>query len=185
GAAHPGRRRYPPRLRRKSLLRGRPAPPERRGADQGDPHARLRRKRGVRGRARLGLPGAGSAQRRGTHRDRLQSRGAGDLRGPRLPLLGGAEAAMRALVTGGTGFVGSQVVRALLEDGVEVRVLARSGSDRRALTDLPIEIATGDLGEPASLKAPLQGVEVLYHVVADYRLWAPDPAVLYRVNVGG
>ena len=92
---------------------------------------------------------------------------------------------MRALVTGGTGFVGSQVVRALLEDGVEVRVLARSGSDRRALTDLPVEIATGDLGEPASLKAPLQGVEVLYHVAADYRLWAPDPAVLYRVNVGG
>jgi dihydroflavonol-4-reductase len=92
---------------------------------------------------------------------------------------------MRVLVTGGTGFVGSQVVRALLEDGVEVRVLARSGSDRRALTDLPVEIATGDLGEPASLKAPLQGVEVLYHVAADYRLWAPDPAVLYRVNVGG
>jgi dihydroflavonol-4-reductase len=92
---------------------------------------------------------------------------------------------MRALVTGGTGFVGSQVVRALLEDGVEVRVLARSGSDRRALTDLPVEISTGDLGEPASLKAPLQGVEVLYHVAADYRLWAPDPAVLYRVNVGG
>jgi dihydroflavonol-4-reductase len=92
---------------------------------------------------------------------------------------------MRALVTGGTGFVGSQVVRALLEDGVEVRVLARAGSDRRALTDLPVEIATGDLGEPASLKAPLQGVEVLYHVAADYRLWAPDPAVLYRVNVGG
>ena len=92
---------------------------------------------------------------------------------------------MRALVTGGTGFVGSQVVRALVEDGVDVRVLARSGSDRRALADLPVEFATGDLADPASLKAPLQGVEVLYHVAADYRLWAPDPAVLYRVNVGG
>ena len=92
---------------------------------------------------------------------------------------------MRALVTGGTGFVGSQVVRVLVEDGVDVRVLARSGSDRRALADLPVEVATGDLVDPASLKAPLQGVEVLYHVAADYRLWAPDPAVLYRVNVGG
>jgi dihydroflavonol-4-reductase len=92
---------------------------------------------------------------------------------------------MRALVTGGTGFVGSQVVRVLVEDGVDVRVLARSGSDRRALADLPVEFATGDLADPASLKAPLQGVEVLYHVAADYRLWAPDPAVLYRVNVGG
>jgi dihydroflavonol-4-reductase len=92
---------------------------------------------------------------------------------------------MRALVTGGTGFVGSQVVRALVEDGVEVRVLARPGSDRRALVDLPVEVVTGDLAEPPSLAAPLRGVETLYHVAADYRLWAPDPAVLYRVNVGG
>ena len=92
---------------------------------------------------------------------------------------------MRALVTGGTGFVGSHVVRALVEDGVSVRVLARPGSDRRALADLPVEIVTGDLAEPRSLEAPLAGVEVLYHVAADYRLWAPDPAVLYRVNVGG
>jgi dihydroflavonol-4-reductase len=92
---------------------------------------------------------------------------------------------MRALVTGGTGFVGSQVVRALVEDGVEVRVLARPGSDRRALVDLPVEVVTGDLAEPPSLAAPLRGVETLYHVAADYRLWAPDPVVLYRVNVGG
>jgi dihydroflavonol-4-reductase len=92
---------------------------------------------------------------------------------------------MRALVTGGTGFVGSQVVRALVEDGVEVRVLARPGSDRRALADLPVEVVTGDLAEPPSLAAPLRGVETLYHVAADYRLWAPDPTVLYRVNVGG
>jgi dihydroflavonol-4-reductase len=92
---------------------------------------------------------------------------------------------MRALVTGGTGFVGSQVVRALVEDGVEVRVLARPGSDRRALADLPVEVVTGDLAEPPSLAAPLRGVETPYHVAADYRLWAPDPAVLYRVNVGG
>ncbi len=92
---------------------------------------------------------------------------------------------MKALVTGGTGFIGSHVVRALLEDGASVRVLARSGSDRRALAGLPVEIATGDLAEPASLTAALAGVEVLYHVAADYRLWAPDPAVLYRVNVDG
>jgi dihydroflavonol-4-reductase len=92
---------------------------------------------------------------------------------------------MKALVTGGTGFIGSHVVRALLEDGASVRVLARSGSDRRALAGLPVEIATGDLAEPASLMAALAGVEVLYHVAADYRLWAPNPAVLYRVNVDG
>jgi dihydroflavonol-4-reductase len=92
---------------------------------------------------------------------------------------------MKALVTGGTGFVGSHVVRALIDDGVAVRVLARPGSDRRALAGLPIEIAEGDLAEPRSLPAALHGVDELYHVAADYRLWAPDPAVLYRVNVGG
>jgi dihydroflavonol-4-reductase len=92
---------------------------------------------------------------------------------------------MRALVTGGTGFIGSHVVRALVDDGVSVRVLARAASDRRALVGLPVEIVTGDLAEPGSLAAALAGVEVLYHVAADYRLWAPDPTVLYRVNVDG
>ena len=92
---------------------------------------------------------------------------------------------MKALVTGGTGFIGSHVVRALLDDGASVRVLARAGSDRRALAGLPVEVVTGDLADPGSLTAALSGVEVLYHVAADYRLWAPDPAVLYRVNVEG
>ncbi len=92
---------------------------------------------------------------------------------------------MKALVTGGTGFVGSHVVRALVDDGASVRVLARAGSDRRALAGLPVEIVTGDLAEPGSLTGALSGVEVLYHVAADYRLWAPDPAVLYLVNVEG
>ena len=58
-------------------------------------------------------------------------------------------------------------------------------SDRRALEGLPVEVAVGDLLRPASLAPALKGVEVLYHVAADYRLWAPDPAVLYRVNVDG
>jgi dihydroflavonol-4-reductase len=92
---------------------------------------------------------------------------------------------VKALVTGGTGFIGSHVVRALVDDGVSVRVLARAGSDRRALAGLSVEVVTGDLAEPDPLLAALAGVEVLYHVAADYRLWAPDPAVLYRVNVEG
>jgi dihydroflavonol-4-reductase len=89
------------------------------------------------------------------------------------------------LVTGGTGFVGASVVRALAARGDRVRVLVRPQSDRRALTGLPVEFAVGDLGDPASLAAALRGVQVLYHVAADYRLWAPDPTVLYRVNVEG
>jgi dihydroflavonol-4-reductase len=91
----------------------------------------------------------------------------------------------RALVTGGTGFIGCHVVRELLAAGVEVRVLARPGSDTRALAVLPVELVRGDLADPPSLRPALGGVETLYHVAADYRLWAPDPAVLYRVNVAG
>ena len=59
---------------------------------------------------------------------------------------------MRALVTGGTGFVGANLVRELLADGDRVRVLARPGGDRRALEDCDVEIAEGDLLDPASVR---------------------------------
>jgi dihydroflavonol-4-reductase len=89
------------------------------------------------------------------------------------------------LVTGGTGFVGSHVVRALLARGRSVRCLARPASRRDNLEGLPVEIAPGDLTDPASLARALSGVQTLYHVAADYRLWARDPQELYRANVGG
>lgn len=89
------------------------------------------------------------------------------------------------LVTGGTGFVGANVVRELLAEGAAVRVLARPGGDRRALAGLPVEIAEGDLNEPASLARAVAGVAMVFHVAADYRLWAPDPAALHRTNVEG
>lgn len=89
------------------------------------------------------------------------------------------------LVTGGTGFVGSHVVRALLEKGGRVRCLVRKQSRLENLEGLPVELATGDLTDPPSLSAALSGVETLYHVAADYRLWAADPGEIYRTNVGG
>jgi dihydroflavonol-4-reductase len=92
---------------------------------------------------------------------------------------------MHSLVTGGTGFVGANVVRELLADGCSVRVLVRRGSDRRALAGLPVELAEGDLGDRASLDRAVAGVGTVFHVAADYRLWAPDPSVLYRANVDG
>jgi dihydroflavonol-4-reductase len=89
------------------------------------------------------------------------------------------------LVTGGSGFVGSHVVRALVAKGRSVRCLVRPSSRRDNLADLPVEIVTGDLTDPASLTRALTGVATLYHVAADYRLWAKDPQELYRANAGG
>ena len=92
---------------------------------------------------------------------------------------------MRALVTGATGFVGAAVARALCGAGWQVRALARPTSDRRNLRQLPLELAIGDLHDPASLERALEGCEALFHVAADYRLGVPDPHELYRTNVEG
>ncbi len=92
---------------------------------------------------------------------------------------------MDALVTGGTGFVGANLVRELVDAGASVRVLARPNGDRRALADVKVEIVEGDLLAPASLARACGGVDTVYHVAADYRLWAPDPTALHRVNVDG
>ncbi|HSE06478.1 MAG TPA: hopanoid-associated sugar epimerase [Methylomirabilota bacterium] len=92
---------------------------------------------------------------------------------------------MNVLVTGGTGFVGANLVRELLADGHSVRVLARSGGDRRALEGCPVDIVEGDLLDVASLRTAVVGARHVYHTAADYRLWAPDLRVLYRANVDG
>lgn len=92
---------------------------------------------------------------------------------------------MDALVTGATGFVGANVVRELLREGASVRALVRRGSDRRALAGLPLELCEGDLRDRASLDRAVAGVRTVFHVAADYRLWVPDPAELYRSNVDG
>ncbi len=89
------------------------------------------------------------------------------------------------LVTGGTGFVGAHVVRALLARGGAVRCLVRSRSRRDNLDGLPVELVEGDLNDPASLSRALAGTETLYHCAADYRLWAKDSGQLYRTNVSG
>jgi dihydroflavonol-4-reductase len=92
---------------------------------------------------------------------------------------------MKALVTGASGFVGSHVTRLLVERGHRVRALVRVASPARALEGLPIEIARGDLADAAALAAAVRGVDWVFHVAADYRLWARDPRVIYDTNVGG
>lgn len=92
---------------------------------------------------------------------------------------------MLALVTGASGFVGSAVARRLLAGGHRVRVLLRPASDQRNVAALPVEIVYGDLTDPASLARAIEGCETLFHVAADYRLWAHEPDELYRSNVTG
>jgi dihydroflavonol-4-reductase len=91
----------------------------------------------------------------------------------------------KVLVTGATGFVGSAVARRLLDRGAQVRVLTRHGSNRRNIMDLSVEVAVGDLRDPGSVARALEGCTGLFHVAADYRLWVPEPDVLYQVNVDG
>jgi dihydroflavonol-4-reductase len=89
------------------------------------------------------------------------------------------------LITGASGFLGSAVARALLARGVRLRALVRPISQRGNLEGLDCEIVTGDLTDIASLRPALAGIRGLFHVAADYRLWAPDPNQILRANVGG
>ena len=92
---------------------------------------------------------------------------------------------MTVLVTGGTGFVGSAVVRRLLDAGLEVRALARPGSNRANLEGLPVEIVEGDLLDFDSLARAAKGTRAVFHAAADYRLWLPKPSEIYECNVEG
>ena len=92
---------------------------------------------------------------------------------------------MTILVTGASGFVGSAVVRALLARGEHVRVLIRPTADRRNLANLHVEVATGDLTDAETLKRAADDCVGLFHVAADYRIWAPRPEAMYAVNVEG
>lgn len=86
------------------------------------------------------------------------------------------------LVTGATGFIGWHVARKLLERGHPVRALARPGSRVR---ELKVETVTGDLRDPNSLQRAVAGCGTVFHIAADYRLWAKHPDELFQSNVEG
>jgi dihydroflavonol-4-reductase len=88
-------------------------------------------------------------------------------------------------VTGATGFIGSHVVRQLLRRGDRVRILARNSSRKSNVEAFGCEIAIGDLKDSMSLLRCVQGCSRVYHVAADYRLWARNPQDIYDNNVGG
>ncbi|HXW15484.1 MAG TPA: hopanoid-associated sugar epimerase [Terriglobia bacterium] len=92
---------------------------------------------------------------------------------------------MLSLITGANGFIGSHVTRFLIGQGEQARVLVRPQSDLRLLQGLPVEFAYADLRDAASLPTPLRGAQRVYHVAADYRLWAKNPQDIYDSNVTG
>jgi len=92
---------------------------------------------------------------------------------------------VQALVTGATGFIGANVVRALLKRGYSVRVFARPGADRTNLEGLDIEWAEGDVRSLASVRRAISGCSHVFHVAALYALWTRPRRLIYEVNVDG
>jgi dihydroflavonol-4-reductase len=92
---------------------------------------------------------------------------------------------MTTLVTGAAGFLGSHVARQLVARGDDVRVMLRASSTNRAIADLSLEYVTGDLRDVASLDKAMKGIKRVFHVAADYRLWAKRKQDIYDSNVGG
>ena len=87
------------------------------------------------------------------------------------------------IVTGVAGFLGSAVARVLAASGRRLRGVVRASSPRANLADFPGELVTADLRDPAAVRAAMMGAGELFHVAADYRLWAKDPEEIVRNNL--
>jgi dihydroflavonol-4-reductase len=92
---------------------------------------------------------------------------------------------MKIFVTGGTGFVGSAVVRKLLADGHTVRALLRAGANTRMLDNLPVERVNGDLSDVTILQNAMTGCDWVFHVAALYAYWGYTWEDFYQSNVEG
>ena len=91
----------------------------------------------------------------------------------------------QTLITGATGFVGSAVAKALRDAGFLVRALVRPGSPRAHIAGLGLELVEGDLRDRASVARAMHGVRYVFHVAADYRLWARVPNEIVTANIEG
>jgi len=92
---------------------------------------------------------------------------------------------MKIFLTGATGFVGHHVAKALNSEGADLRLLVRRSSNLANLEGIRGDTVVGNLSDPESLRSALSGCVAVVHVAADYRLWIPDPAAMYRANVDG
>lgn len=91
----------------------------------------------------------------------------------------------RVLVTGATGYIGGHVAAELLRRGYRVRALVRDKTDPGHLLTLGAEVARGNLLDAAAVERAVTGCDAVFHLAADFRLWAPDEQVIYRTNVDG
>jgi dihydroflavonol-4-reductase len=92
---------------------------------------------------------------------------------------------MKKLVTGSTGFIGSAITRELIKNGEGVKVLIRKTSDTRNIDNLEVEKVYGDIRDVDSMRSALKGCDTLFLTAAYFAHWAPNPKLLYEVNVGG
>ena len=91
----------------------------------------------------------------------------------------------RVLVTGATGFTGGHLCRRLVAEGYKVRALIRKGSDDQEFQKLGVELAWGDLRDPAALKSAVTGIETVYHIAALFRPENVTRQDFWQVNVEG
>jgi dihydroflavonol-4-reductase len=92
---------------------------------------------------------------------------------------------MKKLVTGATGFIGSAIVRELIRDGEDIRVLIRKTSNTRNIDNLDVERAFGDIRDGDSMRKALKGCDTLYYTAAHFAHWTPDKKLPYEINVEG
>mgnify|MGYP002398537455 CR=1 FL=1 len=92
---------------------------------------------------------------------------------------------MKYFVTGATGFIGGALARSLVARGHEVVALVRSPEKARDLAALGIEIYKGDITEKETIRAPMTGVDGVFHVAAWYKIGTKDKHVAETINVGG
>jgi len=89
----------------------------------------------------------------------------------------------KALVIGASGFLGSHVVKALVADGRDVRIMVRESSDTRATDHLDVERVIGAIDDAEALKSAMRGCDSVFYCVVDTRAWLRDPSPLYYTNV--
>jgi dihydroflavonol-4-reductase len=90
-----------------------------------------------------------------------------------------------AFITGAAGFIGSHVALVLLDKGWSVRALKRNGLTQPGPINREIDWCSGDIRNFERVRRLMAGCESVFHVAADYRLWARNPSEIYENNVQG